>query len=145
MVSSISISIARGSCVIVSRPFHFRRHRRQDGIHIAAGFQPEDGAAVVEQIEFDITSAPHELLLAILWCPRRIKIPSHQFGIDFQECAADVLSEGEVGVPVAAVVPVVKNAAYAARLLAMRKIEIFVAPFLEFLVVSDSFWPAECS
>src|ERR1700737_2595151 len=47
------------------RPFHFRRHRRQDGIHIATGFQPEDGAAVVEQIEFDVTSAPDQLFFAI--------------------------------------------------------------------------------
>src|SRR6202163_3681609 len=52
-----------------SRPFHFRRHRRQDGIHIAAGFQPEDGAAVVEQIEFDVTSAPDELLLVVFSLP----------------------------------------------------------------------------
>src|SRR6202171_2398748 len=62
--------------------------------------------------------------------------------MDLQKCAADILGEGEVGVPVTAVVPVVKNAADAARLLAMRKIEIFVAPFLVFLVIGNSVRPA---
>ena len=123
---------------MVSRPFHFRRHRRQDGIDIATGFQPKDGAAVVQQIEFDITSAPDQLLLAVICTPWCAKIAPDKFGINFKECAADVPGEGEVGVPVAAVVPVVKNAANAARLPAMRKIEVFVAPFLVLLLRRDS-------
>ena len=49
----------------VSRPFHFRRHARQDGGDIAAGVQAEDGAPVVEQVELDIAAAAHELLLAV--------------------------------------------------------------------------------
>ena len=87
-----------------SRPFHFGRHRRQDRIDIAAGFQTENGAAVVEQVEFDIAAAPDQLLLAIGRRPRRVEIAPHQFGIDLQEGAADVLGEGEVGIPVAGVV-----------------------------------------
>src|SRR5713226_2142445 len=93
-----------------SRPFHFRRHRRQDGLHIAAGFQPEDGAAIVEQIEFDVTSAPDQLLLAVISAPWCAKIAPDKFEINSKECASDILGEGKVGVPVAAVVPVVKNA-----------------------------------
>src|SRR5664279_2305598 len=117
MVSSMSISIARGSLVI-SWPLHFGRHRRQDRIDIAAGLQPEDGAAVVEQVEFDVAAAADQLLLAVLGGPWRRKISPDQFGIDFGEGAADALREGEVGVPGARVEPVVKDAADAARFLA---------------------------
>lgn len=45
----MSIS-TRGSSVIVLRPLRLRRHRREDQIHIAAGFQPEDRAAVVNRL-----------------------------------------------------------------------------------------------
>src|SRR5213592_5117571 len=114
---------------VQSWPLYLRWHRRENRIHIAAGFQPEDCAAVVQQIEFDIASAPDQLLLAIGGVPGEGEIAPDEFGIDFQEGAADVLREGEVGVPVAGIVPVVENAADAARLLAMRQIEIFVAPF----------------
>src|SRR3981081_4933179 len=99
---------------------------------IAAGWQSEDGATVVEQIEFDVTSASDQLLLAVISVPRRLKIAPDKFGIDFQECAANILREGEVGIPVAAVMPVVKNAADAARFLALRKIEILFDPCLGF-------------
>src|SRR5438128_422734 len=111
MVSSISISIARGSCVIVLWPLRFGRHRRQDRLHIAAGLQPEDGAAVVEQVEFDIAAAPDQLLLAVFSAPASRKIAPDDFRIDLQEGAADVLREGEVGVPIPAIVPVIEDAA----------------------------------
>ena len=44
------------------RPAHQRRHRTQDGLDVAAGLQAEHGAAVIEQIEFDIEPAAGELL-----------------------------------------------------------------------------------
>src|SRR6186713_226390 len=111
-----------------SWPLYLRWHRREDGIHIAAGFQPEDGAAVVQQVELDIAATPDQLLLAVGGGPGEGKIAPDQFGIDLQEGAADVLREGEVGVPVAGIMPVIKDAADAARFLAMRQMEIFVAP-----------------
>src|SRR5690348_988861 len=52
-----------------SRPLHDRGHRGQDRIHIAAGAQPEHGATVIEQVELDVASAPHELLLALRLAP----------------------------------------------------------------------------
>src|SRR5689334_23534204 len=99
MVSSMSISMARGSLVTmaISRPFRMRRHRRQDRVDIAAGLQAENRAAVVEQIELDIAAAPDQLLLAIVGGPCRRKIAPDQFGIDLQERATDILGEGEVG------------------------------------------------
>ena len=50
--------------------------------------------------------------------------------MDFQEGSAADLREGEVGIPVAAVVQVIENAADAARFLAMRQIEISSHHFL---------------
>src|SRR5262245_16131497 len=102
-----------------SRPFHHRRHRRQDRVNVAAGFQPEHGAAVVEQVELDITAAADQLLFALALAPRRDKIAPHQLGIDSQERFPHRLREGEVGFPVAGVEPVVKDAADAAHLAAV--------------------------
>src|SRR6185436_18102398 len=96
---------------IQSWPLYLRWHRREDRIHIAAGFQPEDGAAVIQQVEFDIAPASDELLFAVGLIPGSSKIAPDQFGIDLQESAADALREGKVCVPIAGIVPVVKNAA----------------------------------
>src|SRR5262245_32520910 len=52
-------------------PLHHRRQRREDRFDIAAGAQPEDGAAVVEQVELDVTAAPHQLLLSLGLAPGR--------------------------------------------------------------------------
>src|SRR3546814_11477942 len=58
-------------------------------------------------------------------------VAAHQGGIDLQEGAADVLSEGEVALPVAAVEVVVENAADAACLAAVGNEEVLVAALLE--------------
>src|SRR3954453_286794 len=140
MVSSISISIAVGSCVIAftfSRPLHFRRHRGEDGLYVAAGLQAEDGASIVEQIEFNVASAPDQLFFTVGRAPRRVEIAPDDFGINLQKGAADILGKGEVGIPVAGIVPVVEDSADAARLFAMWKIEVFVAPSLVFWVARD--------
>src|SRR6478609_1870975 len=126
MVSSMSISMARGSSVVILRPLHFWRQRGQDRIDITAGLEAEDRAPVIEQIEFDIAAAADQLLLAILGAPRRSEIATHQRWIDLQEGAADVLREGKIGLPIATVEPVIENAADAPRFLAVRQIEIFV-------------------
>src|SRR6266481_6303495 len=76
-----------------SRPLHFGRHRRQDRLDIAAGLEPKDSAAVVQQVELDVTSAPDQLLFAVGFVPPRIEIAPDQLGIDFQEGAPDLLGE----------------------------------------------------
>src|SRR5829696_771397 len=123
---------------VQSWPLYLRRHRRENRIYIAAGLQPKNCAAVVEQVEFDIASAPDQLLLAVGGVPGQGEIAPHEVGIDLQEGAADVLGEGEVGVPIARVMPVVENAADAARFLAMRQMEILVAPLFVFVVVGNA-------
>src|ERR1700687_1169181 len=44
-------------------PAHHRRQRHQDRVGAAAGLQAKDRAAVVEQVELDVTAAPVELEL----------------------------------------------------------------------------------
>src|SRR3981081_4591056 len=65
-----------------SRPPHFRRHRRQHRIDTAAGCQAENGAAVVEQIEFRIAPAPDRLFLAVTLVPRRVEITADAFSVE---------------------------------------------------------------
>src|SRR5258705_6554245 len=86
---------------VQSWPLYLRRHRRENGIHIAAGLQPKNCAAVIEKVELDIASAPDQLFLAVGGIPGQAEIAPDAFGIDLQEGAADVLGKGEVGVPVA--------------------------------------------
>src|SRR5258705_6505059 len=117
-----------------SRPLHARRQRRRDRFNIAAGAQAEDGAAVVEQVEFDIASTAHELLVALGLAPGRREIPPHQFGIDRQERASDRLREGEAGLPVPRIKVVVEDAADAAHLLPVLEREIVFAPGFVFLM-----------
>src|SRR4029079_10105125 len=111
-----------------SWPLYLRWHRRENGIHIAAGLQPKNCAAVVEQVELDVASAPDQLFLAVGGIPGQGEIAPDEFGIDLQEGAPDILGEKEVGVPIAGIMPIVENATDAARFLAMRQMEIFVAP-----------------
>src|SRR5207244_8400077 len=96
--------------------------------------------AVVEQVELDIAAATDQLLLAVFGGPACCEIAAHDVGIDLLEGAADVLGEGEVGVPVAAVMPVVEDAADAARLFPVRQVEILVAPLLVLVVIGNAVW-----
>src|SRR5262245_12942583 len=107
-----------------SWPLYLRWHRRKNRIHIAAGFQPKDCAAVIQQVELDVASTSDQLLLAVGLVPGKRKIAPDKLGIDFQERAADVLGEGQVGVPIAGIVPVVEDAADAAGFLAVRQVKI---------------------
>jgi hypothetical protein len=95
------LAIGHDKLIMRSWPLYLRRHRRENGIHIAAGFQSEDCSAVVQQVELNVASAPDQLLLAVGGVPGQGEIAPDEFGIDFQEGAPDVLGEGEVGVPVA--------------------------------------------
>src|SRR5215470_8020858 len=102
-----------------SGPFHHRRQRREDRIDIAAGAQPKDRAAVVEQVELDIAAAPHELFLALALVPGLREIAAHEIGIDSEELPADLLGEGEILFPVSGIEIIVEYAADAAHLAAV--------------------------
>src|SRR5262249_38605396 len=98
-----------------SRPLGDRWHGGENRLDVAAGLQPEHGAAVVEQIEFHVAPAADELLLALGLVPADRVVAPHQLGIDPEKGLADRFREREVGLPVAAVEPVIENAADAAH------------------------------
>src|ERR1700722_790955 len=109
-------------------PLHFRWQRGEDRVHIAAGLQAKRRAAVVEQVEFHIAAAAHELLLALLLVPGGLEIPPHECGINLEEGKPHLADESEIGPPVAGIQIVEENSADAARLVPMLEEEILVAP-----------------
>src|SRR5215471_9441301 len=115
------------------RPHHQRRHGRQDRLDVAAGLQPENRAAVVEQVELNITPTADELLLAVCISPWGHHVAAHDVWVDADKGAAYALREVEVLLPVSGIEIVVEDAANTAHLCAVRQIEILVAPGLEAL------------
>uniref|UniRef100_A0A0N4Z401 LigA n=1 Tax=Parastrongyloides trichosuri TaxID=131310 RepID=A0A0N4Z401_PARTI len=113
-------------------PLHHGRHGTEDGVDIAAGLKAEHGAAIVEQVELDVAAATDQLFLALRVGPGLVHPAGDDLRIDLEEGLADRLGEGEVLLPVAAVVVVVEDAAGAARLVAVGQEEILVAPVLVF-------------
>src|SRR5690606_10355694 len=104
-------------------------------LDIAAGHEPEPGAAVVKQVELDIAAALDQLAPALLVGPRRRHAPANDAREDVEEGEPNVAGEGEIGRPVAAVQIVVEDAADPARLVAVLEMEILVAPRLVARVV----------
>ena len=60
---------------------------------------------------------------------------AHDRRIDIEEGAADILGEGEVRLPVAAVEVVVEDAADAAGFISVGEVEVAIAPRLEARIV----------
>src|SRR5262245_46390516 len=123
------------------RPLHHGRHGGEDRLYVAAGLEAEHGAAVVEEVEFHVAAAAHQLLLALRLAPGLAEIAPHELGVDLKEGAAHVLGEGEGGVPAAVRwgrrEVVVEDAAHAAGLLAVGQKEVLLAPCLVAGVVRD--------
>src|SRR5688572_11144977 len=119
-----------------SRPHHFRRQRHQDRVGVAAGLKAKEGAAVVQQVELDIAAAADQLPAALLVGPVAAHVAAHDLGIGAKERLADRAGEAEILVPVPAVEIVVEDAAKATWLLAVRQVEILVAPLLEARIVA---------
>src|SRR5437868_15171294 len=62
--------------------------------------------------------------------PRLPHPPTYDLGINIGKCQPHTLGKGEIFLPIAAVVAVEEDSARAARLFAMRQVEILIAPFL---------------
>ena len=120
---------------VISGPAYFGWHGREDRIDVAAGLEPEGRAAVVEQVELDIAAAPDQLFMPVGFGPGGLEIAPHQLRVDAQKGFADRLGKGEVGIPVARIMVVVKDPAGAARFVAVRQEEVLVAPGLVALVI----------
>ena len=118
------------------RPAHLGRHAHQDGLDIAAGFQAEQRAAVVQEVEFHVAAAADELVVAVRLGPGAAHAAAHDGRVGVQEGKAHVPGEGKVLGGAFAVQVVVEDAAEAARFVAVREVEVAVAPRLEFRVVA---------
>src|SRR6185436_19194693 len=114
---------SRASRYADSFPLRNRRHGRQNAFDIATGAQAEMGTAVIEQIELDIAAAPLGLFVTFLGGPGFAHAAADDLRLDIQKSFAHGLGESKVPLPIAAVVMVVKDAAHAAGLTAMRQPE----------------------
>ena len=83
-----------------SGPRRQRRQRHQDGFRIAAGHQTELGAAVVDQVEFDVAAAALELPGALGLSVRLVAAPLDDRQVGVEERLAAVLDERERGLAV---------------------------------------------
>src|SRR5258708_12819894 len=77
----------------MSRPLRHWRQRGQDRLDIAAGAQPQDGAAVVQEVEFHVPATAHELFLALGRAPGGGELLPHQFGIYAQQRTPPLLPQ----------------------------------------------------
>src|SRR5690606_20549024 len=78
------------------RPFDLWRQARKDRVDVAAGLEAEDGATVVQEVEFDIASATDELFFAVCFGPVLVEVLAHEVVVHDLEGATDILREAEV-------------------------------------------------
>ena len=120
-------------------PGHLRRQAHQDGVDIPAGLQAKDRAAVMQQVEFDIAPAPHQLMGPLGLGPGLMHAVADDPRIGVEEGLPHIAGEGEIILDAAAgrlvAEVIIKDAAQPARFIAMRQVEIFVAPFFETRVI----------
>ena len=121
---------------MIVHPAHQRRQRHQDRFDPARRLEAEDRAAVVDQVELHVAAAaillPGSLPLAV----RQILPPPEDRQVRRQEAVAGIADEGEDAVEI-----VEEDAADAAGLLAMRQVEILVAPLLELRMIDRGRMP----
>src|SRR5262245_19339160 len=106
----------------VIQPAHHRRQRHEDRLGAPARLEAEDGAAIVNQIEFHVAAAAELLETALLV---GVGFVSPLFGdrqVSGQKIVAAILHEREERLKVAFEI-IEEDAADAARLLAMRQEE----------------------
>src|SRR5579859_1006454 len=115
----------------VVTPLHDRRQRHENGFGAAARLQAEQCAAVVDQIEFDVTTAPVSLEIAFGFAEGQISAALDDRRVGVDQVVADAAHEREAGVEVGLRQVVEEDAANSTRFPAMLEIEILVAPFLE--------------
>src|SRR5262249_5307103 len=102
----------------------------------AAGLQAEHGASVVDEVELDV-AASSVLLELLLGLGERIVLATADNGqVGREEGVAALADEGEGLLRVAFEV-IEEDPADSAGLVAMRKVEILVAPLLQTVVVGD--------
>src|SRR6185312_4272803 len=115
-------------------PAHQRRQRHQDRFGAPVGLEPERGAAIVDEVELDVAPAAQELELPLALAPGVAAPSPHDRQIGLEERVTRVAHEGEVARGIALQL-IEEDAAHAARLAAVREVEVFVAPLFVARVV----------
>ena len=110
-----------------SRPARFGGQGHQDSFDITPRLQSELRAAVIQEVELHIPAAAHQLVGAVRIGPQTNHPLSYDLGIHFQKCESHITGKTEIGLPIAAVVIIVEDAASAAGFIAVRQVEILVA------------------
>src|ERR1700724_4651508 len=112
-------------------PAHQGRQRHQDRLGAASGLQAQEGAAVVEEVELDVTAAAIELELALAIAERRAAAALDDRQVRGQVGVAHPADELEAAreAPLRQVVE--EEAADAAGLSTVPEVEVVVAPALE--------------
>src|SRR5690606_4353219 len=93
--------------------------------------QPEQGAAVVDQVELDVAAAPIGLEVALPLAVGGVAVPLDDRRVGLEEGVADRARHRVRGVETRLVQVVEEHAAHAAGLAPMPKVEVLVAPLLE--------------
>src|SRR5690606_33182197 len=108
-----------------------RRHRAEDRFAASARLESEQRAAVVDEIELDVSSAPPCLERALALAVGFVAMTQHDRRVGVEEGIADRAQQREAVREAALVQVVEEDAADAARLVAVLQKEVFVAPALE--------------
>src|SRR3546814_12414279 len=106
-----------------------RRQAKQERVAAAAGRDPEQRAAVQQQVELDVAAGPVELELALAFAVRRVAAALDDRHVRVEETVADRAQVVEVAFEIRVQV-VEEQPAHATRFVAVLQEEIFVAPAL---------------
>eukprot|EP00962_Isochrysis_galbana_P039222 scaffold14030_cov121-Isochrysis_galbana.AAC.7 len=123
----------RGRMVVF--PARRLRKRHQDRLDAAACLQSKDRAAVIHQVELDISSAAHELPLLLLLCESVILVLRDDWQVRGDKSIKAILGEGEDFLRLTIVLVIEEDAAEASRLAAVLNGEVLIRPLLELGVV----------
>src|SRR5262249_52938630 len=112
-------------------PFHDGRKRHQDRLAAAARLQAEQRSPVVHEIELDVASPTIRLEIALALAVRRVPAALDDRQVGREEMIADAANDAEARIEVRGGEIVEEDAADPARLAAVAKAEVLVAPALE--------------
>src|SRR5579872_710114 len=83
-----------------SRPPYLRRQAHQDRLHIPAGLQTEQRAAVVDQVELNVPPTPHQLVFALRVGPTLQHPTPYNAREHLQERRSNITGECEIRIGV---------------------------------------------
>src|SRR5699024_9499561 len=107
------------------------RQRHENGLRATAGLQPEQRAAIVDEVEFDVAATAVELERAFALTVGRVLAAGDDGGIGVGKCCADVTDECEAAIKARFVEIIEKQPADAAAFVAVAQVKIIVTPRLE--------------